>query len=91
MRTLFASLVIVLVGASNLAGQTPRPVPRQQAAVVPGIYLVTFRPDVPAVQRTAIAQAHGAGIRRAYRALNVVSVAVPTRLYWPDCEMILVC
>ena len=77
MRTLFASIVFVLFGASNLSAQIPPPVPRQQSALVPGIYLITFRADIPGSQRAAIAQSHGAGLRRAYAALNMVSVSVP--------------
>src|SRR5262245_43283998 len=77
MRTLFASIVFVLFGASNLSAQIPPPAPRQRSALAPGIYLVTFRADVPGSQRAAIARGHGAGLRRAYAALNMVSVSVP--------------
>ena len=78
MRTLFASVFLVLVGSAILAGQVARipAVPRRPPKETL-VYLVTFRRDIPASQRPAVVQASGARLRRTFVAVNAVSVEIP--------------
>src|SRR4030095_16738940 len=82
MRTLFASAVFLLLGSSPLAAQVVPPPPRRPATVQApaqsaGIYLITFRAGTPASEKAAVAQAHGARLRRAYEGTSIAAVEVP--------------
>jgi len=78
MRTLFAFGFLVFLTTSALSGQiVPPAVSRAPARGETGIYLVTFRPDVPASQRAAVVQASGARLRGNYNATRTVSVEIP--------------
>ena len=83
MRTLFAVAVFLVVGSSPLAAQVnPRPAPRGQVARPSvaqgtGTYLVTFRPNTPASEMSAVIGATGARLRAAYEATNTASVDLP--------------
>src|SRR5262245_36923126 len=77
MRTLCASVFVLLV-STILTAQVipPAPVPRRPASETK-IYLITFRRDVPYNQRAALVQATGARLKRLYNAANAASVEIP--------------
>src|SRR5262245_15884324 len=78
MRTLSTITIFVLLSSANLTAQIIPPTSsRKPAAEVSGIYLVTFRPGVPAALKAAAVQASGARGGRGFNASNTASVEVP--------------
>src|SRR5262249_50833246 len=76
--TLFASVSLVFLGSGILAGQIPRkPVIPRRPPQETGIYLVSFRRDVPPSQRPAVLQAGGARLKKMYDAVHAASVEIP--------------